>query len=220
MRRTRRTRAAAAVAGAALFAGTFALSGTAGAEPSGDATGVAAILETVFTTTEVPPTPTVVSPPGGSDSVLSVDQAGLVSTGVLNVSSVVDGDTVNSAASVIDADVFAGLVTADAVSSECTAAPEGADGTASWVGAEAAGTPLEANPPPNTTFEIPGLASIVLNEQTRESDGIIVDALHATIQTPFGVFAEIIISESACFAGDEATAAVATSLSGDPNLTG
>jgi hypothetical protein len=220
MRPKRRTRAAAAVAGVALFAGTFALGGTAGAEPSGDATGVAAILETVFTTTEVPPTPTIVSPPGGSDSIVSVNQPGLVTTGILNVSSIIDGDTVNSAASVIDADIFAGTVTAEAVSSECTAGPEGAEGTSSLVGAEALGTGLDANPPPNTTFEIPGLATIVLNEQTRESDGIIVDAIHATIQTPFGVFAEIIISESACFAGDEATAAVATSLSGDPNLTG
>jgi hypothetical protein len=208
-------RVAAAVVSVACVT-SIAVGGTAGADnETGHATGIDALVETLLTTQQVGPTPTAQFPPGGSDSLLEVTIPAVLSTGVLNVSSV--GGSVNSAASVVTVDVL-GTVTADAITSECTADGSDASGTAGLANASIAATPVDANPPPNTTVPVPLLGQVVLNEQERNSSGIVVRSVHISIDTPLGVVTDVIISESACFTGVEAAAASATS--GTPNLTG
>ena len=212
----RRFRRTAAVVASVACAASFAMTGTAGAEDeTGHATGLDAIIDSLLGTQQVGPTPTVQHPPGGSDSLVDVTVPSVLTTGVLNVSSV--GGSVTSAASVATVDVL-GVVTAEAVSSECTADGSEVSGTAGLANASVAGTPVAANPPPNTTVPVPLLGEVVLNEQEQDSSGIVVRSLHIAIATPLGVVSDVIISESACFTGVEAEAASATS--GTPNLTG
>ncbi|MEU4802173.1 choice-of-anchor P family protein [Actinosynnema sp. NPDC023587] len=58
-------------------------------------------------------------------------------------------------------------VTAEAVSASCV---DGA-GQVTLAGAKAGAVPLAVQPPPNTGVGVPGVASVVLNKQTRAADG-------------------------------------------------
>jgi len=130
-------------------------------------------------------------------------------------------DATGSSASVANATAingivpgFASLLTADVIESECA----GSAGSASLLNADAAGNPLNAAPPANTVVPIPGVGSVTLNEQTVDSSGITVRAIHLDVAVGGIVIAEVVISESVCLGAIEALAAQATAA--DPNLTG
>jgi hypothetical protein len=207
---------------AAGLAGSLALvmSAPAGAQ-EGEANGIRGTVNVIGgTLLSIPNTPHEEQPPGGSSQVAGLPGAvaPAATASILAASSDANG----SSAAVADLTAVNGLVpgvanvlTADAISSECS----GADGSSSLVNAVAAGVPaLALSPPPNTTVPVPGVGSLVLNEQTSDAGGITVRAVHLTVNVAGIVTAEIVISESVCLAGIEALAAEATA--GDPNLTG
>jgi hypothetical protein len=98
------------------------------------------------------------------------------------------------------------LLTADAITSECTAGASGATGSASLVGATVAETVLEADPAPNTTIEVDlgvlGSITVVMNEQIVEGSGasssITVNALRLSVNAASVVTGEVIVSQSRC----------------------
>jgi hypothetical protein len=202
--------------GSALVVGTSLPAGAD--EPSGSATGVDALVDTVVTTIDVPPVPQVVLPPGGSDGLVDLDVPGALSAGVLAVTSTgANGTDANSSASVAAVDAVEGIITAALITSVCAATPDGFDATSALTEAAAAGVPLDATPPPNTGVDVPAVGSVVLNEQETTANGVTVRAVHATIDTPV-LGAELVISESACFAGTAGEPAEPTP--GTPNLAG
>lgn len=194
------------------------------------------------------PTPTVTLPAGGggpvTDSLAKVDLPGVLTAGVLNVSTegtkigTHDG-TAKSSASVADATLLQALsaqlggsplLKADVISSECTSKTDGSSGTSNLVDLEIAGNGQPVSPPPNTTIDvIPGTLTVILNEQiVSNSPGetsITVNAVHVKLNVPDVATGDVILSQSRCRAagsdvsGPEGPTA-ATPVSANPNLTG
>jgi hypothetical protein len=206
---------AATVTGALMF--TFAV--PAGAQ-EGEANGIRALVGVLGGVVEIPNTPHQEQPPGGTSTVASLPGA-VAPAATANVLTAT-ADATGSSASVANVSAVNGIVplvpsvlTADAITSECS----GFDASSAIVNGQAVGAiPLDAAAPPNTTIPIPGVGSVVLNEQIADSSGVTVRAVHLNVNVAGIVVAELVISESACFAGIEALAAEATA--GDPNLTG
>lgn len=180
---------------------------------SGGAAGVQVGVTLLGIDTTLAATPSVTLPADGNDgvpvtqSVLNVNLPGVLTTGVLNASTVGDDlntDTgyVTSDASVVDVNAVAGLVTADVVASTCTADSDGATGSATLTGASVTGVgALAVSPAPNTTISLLGV-TITLNEQTvtDTADGvnaITVNAIHVHLE---GALAsgDIYIGRSVC----------------------
>jgi hypothetical protein len=150
-------------------------------------------------------------------SSLPVNIIGLLHIGVLNGLTRGDGvaadDPVGhfgfaqSRASAADIVVGLGSLTIDAVESGCTSNGDGSTGFTELVGAVLGGNPLITSPLPNTTVELPGILSIVLNEQTVHnapgSTAIRVRALHITLLPGLGGLlgvVDVVIGESNCAA--------------------
>ena len=152
-----------------------------------------------------------------SQSSLPVNVIGLLSIGVLNGftrgDGVAAGDPTGhfafaqSRASAADIVVGLGSLTIDAVESGCTSNGDGSTGFTELIGAVLGGNPLIQSPLPNTTVELPGILSIVLNEQTVTnapgSTSIRVRALHITVLPGLGGLlgvVDVVIAESNCAA--------------------
>jgi hypothetical protein len=202
--------------------------GTAAAEPTGEASGVGADVVTPVTSIVLPLTPFVILPPGGQASIGSLDVPGALTTGLLNAQTQSTGSGVTSSASVANLVALAGVapLTADLVSSACTSDASGVSGTSTIANGSFAGTPLAASPSPNTTVGVPPLGTVVLNEQQQSGSAITVRAIHATVDTPAGVDADIPVATSTCDSGLEVLgtsledAAVAPSTQRTPSLAG
>jgi hypothetical protein len=166
------------------------------------------------------PMPSVDLPSGGggpvTDSLASVNLPGVLTAGVLNVST--EGTnlgshsgTSTSSASVADATVGAALsgqlggsplLEADVISSQCTSNGDGSSGSSNLVALEVAGNGAPVSPPPNTTIDVlPGL-SVTLNEQiVNDSPGeasITVNAVHVRLNLPGVATGDVILSQSRC----------------------
>lgn len=83
---------------------------------------------------------------------------------------------VHANATVQSANILSGLITADNVTadafSHATATAATSHGGATFVNLVVLGVPITANPAPNTTIALPGLGSMVLNEQTGPINGV------------------------------------------------
>ncbi len=150
-------------------------------------------------------------------STLPVDVIGLLHIGVLNGFTQGDGVAAGeptghfgfaqSRASAADIVVGLGSLTIDAVESGCRSDGDGSTGFTELIGAVLGGNPLIQSPLPNTVVELPGILSIVLNEQTVSnapgSTSIQVRALHITVLPGLagllGVV-DVIVGESNCAA--------------------
>jgi hypothetical protein len=117
----------------------------------------------------------------------NINVAGLVTTGI--VTDTADGTSASStiANAAVTLSAIASL-TATTVSSSCSfdTDTDTVSGTASLAGASftvlGIPTSLAANPAPNTTVGIPGIATLVLNQQTTAGDGTLtVNALAITL---------------------------------------
>jgi hypothetical protein len=197
----------AVVLGLALAAATPAwASGTV----SGSAFAVSVNANVAGINVTAGPTPTVTLPPTGgnlSQSVVSIcagTGCSVLSAGILNAAT--QGTTTAapssaSSASAATVNVLAGVLTADAISSNCTADSSGVSGSASLVNAKLSGVAIAANPGPNTTLTVAGLATVILNEQTTSSSGgtnsITVNAVHVKLNLGLAT-GDIIISQSHC----------------------
>ncbi len=166
----------------------------------------------------IPPTPdvtfTATEPDDGFDEVADVvgpvNVLGAATAGVLHVESQASGvfgenhdATVRSEASAADV-VVAPLtngITVEAVSSTCVSNGDGSSGITEIVDLRVGGNPITIpSTAPNTTIDILGLATIVINEQFESNvpgvgTGITVNALHITL---LGGAGDIIVAQSRC----------------------
>jgi hypothetical protein len=116
-------------------------------------------------------------------------------TGTENATATVQGLTLN---------FLAASITAGAVNVQCTAVvgqtPTGSTTVVNGVITGPLGIPtitIPANPAPNTSFGIPGIATIVVNEQISNPDGsLTVNGLHLTILGPTG--GDVVVSSATC----------------------
>jgi hypothetical protein len=211
--RTMKIRGAVAAAVAATFAvGLTTAPATAEVtQMSGGAAGVQVGVTLLGTPATLAATPVATLPPGGgsdSSSLVSVDVPGVLSTGVLDTSTEgtdLNSDTgsVTSDASVANVSVVAGLVSADAVASTCTATRDGVTASTTLTDASITGIgDLAVSPAPNTEITLVGVATITLNEQvvTDTADGVnavTVNAIHVHLD---GLLAtgDVYIGRSTC----------------------
>jgi hypothetical protein len=203
--------AGAVVASFAMAVGTPPASAEVTAVDGG-AFGVQVGVSLLGISTTLAATPSVALPPAGggpfTSNVASVNLPGVLTTGLLTTST--QGGNLNSHAgfatsdaSVVNVNVLAGLVTANAIATTCTSNGDGSTGSTTLTGASVSGIGnLAVNPAPNTTLTIPGVATITLNEQTRtDTVGVIstitVSAIHVHLS---GVLAagDIYVSRSVC----------------------
>lgn len=157
----------------------------------------------------VAPTPRSMFPNGGTASLLDLN-AGIAEASALNATTAGDPTAGTSSASSSVAKVSVNLgptasLDLSAVDATCTATPDGATGSSdiatAVVNSLLSGLVPPANIPvnasPNTAIELPGLAKVVLNEQSTDADGVLtVNAVHITLLS--GKLADIVIAHAQC----------------------
>lgn len=121
-----------------------------------------------------------------SNSLLTATTAGNVTTGTSSASATVDS---LSAHLPIPTAISPTTLSVTGVNSSCTA--PAAPGTATGSGVIASGSvtvdsllpvTLQANAAPNTMVVVPGLGTIILNEQSTDANGVLtVNAVHLTL---------------------------------------
>jgi uncharacterized repeat protein (TIGR01451 family) len=145
------------------------------------------------------PLPTVSQTrPGFTSATLAVvNVPGVLNANTLTVAAQASNEaTAGSQATVARANLLAGVVTADAIRSTCTATASGATGTTTIDRLAIGGQILtNLNPAPNTGINIPGVGLLLLNEQTvPEPGGLTVNAVHLHVLT--GV--DVILAQATC----------------------
>jgi hypothetical protein len=244
--RKRRLKAAAVAGAVTLVAATGALLGggsPASAEVTtarGNAFGASA--STTLLGNILPPTANVSNSasvpatgyPLTAASTLPITVPGVISIGVANGSTVSTNlgthqGTVTSSASVAAVNVGISAVTADVISSTCTANGDGAVGSTQLVNAIAGGNPLLQTPLANTVINIPGIATVTLNEQipfpdphTPGVEDLIVNAVHVQL-LPSVIGApvvDIVLAHSECHvAGPDVNEVTTTPTTGGTGTT-
>lgn len=145
------------------------------------------------------PVPTVsqIGPGTSSNALASISVPAVLTATALAVTSSVGPDTsVTSTATVAQLSILAGTITATTIRSTCTADANGVSGATTIARLVIAGqTFIDISPAPNTTLNVAGVGTVVLNEQVQPMPGsITVNALHVHLLT--GV--DIIVAQSAC----------------------
>jgi len=224
--RTSRIRAVA-IAGiplAAIVLATLAPSAQADVD-SVSASAFGATLQSSLLGQVIAPTPAVsgsATEPVDSfgpiqQSSVPVDVVGLLHVGVLN--SRIEGNGVaagepaghfgfsRARASVADVSVGLGALSIDAIETQCQSDGTGSTGFTELVGGVLGGNPLITSPLANTNLTLPGILSVVLNEQIRAdsvgSTSIIVRGAHVSLLPGLGSLlgvVDVILSESRCSA--------------------
>lgn len=117
-------------------------------------------------------------PPGGgslSNTVLSLDVPGLVTTGVASAATNGGSNTANSSAVVNDLSILPGSptsLTATLVQADSGATPTSAFGSSTIAGLTFGGNAVNVTGAPNQTIILPGdIATLVINEQIDSSSG-------------------------------------------------
>lgn len=158
------------------------------------------------------PLPEVTLPLNGSGgnltkSAASASVPGVLSTGVLSVTTQGDpaGPSSSSSAHVANVNLGGGQLIARAVTSSCTANATSVSGTSSLATLTVGGQTVPVTPPPNTVIPLGALGSVTLNEQITGPDGksITVNAIHVNLANnpPTGIgTGDIIIAHSVCSA--------------------
>ncbi|MFF2957198.1 choice-of-anchor P family protein [Kitasatospora sp. NPDC057965] len=180
-RRTRnRTRLLAGAALTATLVCTAAPAWAALAAPQAKAYVVAA--DAVGSLVSVSPMPSSTYPSGGTNTLAGVHLGPFATDSVLTATTSGDPQAGTSGASAtvdsLGVDLTLATVSLTGVNSTCTATPTGATGS----GLIAGGTvrvpllpaiTLQAGAAPNTQVNVPGVATIVLNEQTTDANGVL-----------------------------------------------
>lgn len=216
------------VVAAALTTGAWAAAGAdgGGTATGGTATGSAVALRVTSSLLgDVPlPVPAVASGtatdpeagfgplsvtagPVGLPGVLSVLQLGAGTSGT----TAAGGATATSEADVQGLTVASGLVTGAGVSSTCQAGPASSSGSSRLAAVTLGSLALPLAPAPNTALGIPGIATVVVNEQVPidvpGGSGIDVRALHVEVLpvSPGAATLDVVVGESRCSAGSRTT---------------
>jgi hypothetical protein len=204
---------------ARLAAGTIALGGVmctalpahAALLPSPASSAFVVQAEALGGFAAVPATPTSAYPAGGTNTMVGISVGPFASDATLTATTAGDPATGTSSASATVENLGVTLplgvsVSLTGINSTCTATPTGATGSGLIAGGQVnlPGAPLvkpiklTVNAAPNTTIAVPGVASIVLNEQaTDPATGVLtVNALH--IKLLGGAGANVIIGQAKC----------------------
>jgi hypothetical protein len=201
-------------ASAALALGFEGVAAAATGPGNGSAFGVQ--VSVLGGTITLGPTPLVITPPGGSSSLINQGASGVSVLG-LSVSSQGSNGNVSSSAGIIGAST-PGFVTATGLTSACSSTPGSATGSSQLYGASSPQTGPLAQSPPHTSVPVP-VGTLTLNEQQTTPNSIRVRAAHAAASP----VADVILAESDCgitlVGAATATAASATSAS-MPTLAG
>jgi hypothetical protein len=131
-------------------------------------------------------------------TVASVNALPLVSTGVINTSAMSSDNAATGTADIHQANLLAGLITADEVMAVSTTTDNGGSLSSSGAGSNfvnlvVAGTVINGTPSPNTTINLAGIGYVVLNEQIpsskHEKVGLTVNMIHVYVTTgnPLGI---------------------------------
>lgn len=215
---TRGVRTGAAAAVVALIGAAVTLGMPSPASAHVTSVGGGAFGAQVGVTVLIPPpvtlgpVPAVTLPSGGgaplTATLASINVAGLLTTGVLDVST--SGGNLDShdgfatsTAQVAGVAALVDVLTADVVSSTCTSNGDGSSGSTTLAGASIKGLgALDVNPAPNTTIPVLGVGSIILNEQTQtnvvgSTSSITVTAIHVHIDAVL-LQGDIYIAQSRC----------------------
>lgn len=157
---------------------------------SGEAYGVFVNVGNSSAAVIVGKTPRVVLPPdGGMDeeqaarisipAVLTSETLTVITTGAIGA----DTAGAQSSATVEQVDLLNGLITAKLVVAMSSSAGDGTTATSNAEGSTLIdlavnGVPMgDVTPAPNTRVEIPGVATVILNEQISSGDGVLTTAL-------------------------------------------
>lgn len=170
---------------------------------AGGAYGVSANVNALLAPVSVGALPSISLPSEGggpfTESLLSANLVGLAPVPVAKVST--EGNSgigwVKSSATTADAGI-AGLVTASAARSRCSATGSSANGSADVVDLVVAGIPISTvNAGPNTSIALP-IGNVIVNEQRRSGDSqIVVNAVHVALSAAL-VTGDIVIAQSRC----------------------
>ena len=201
---------------ARLAAGTVALGGllctampahAALTSPQANAFVVSA--DAIGNLVAVPPTPTSTYPPGGTTTVVGLSVGPIATNATLTAKTTGDMSTGDSSASATVENLSVNLgglatVSLTGINSTCTAtAPPAAATGSGLIAGGSVKLPLlpainlKANAAPNTTVAVGTLASIVLNEQSTDANGVLtVNAVH--IKLLGGTGANVIIGHAQC----------------------
>lgn len=181
------------------------LTGSAGAAASvsGGAFGISANVNALLAPVSVGALPSVTLPPRGggpfSESLLSANLAGLVPVQAANLRTEGNSGIGSAKSSAATWDVsVAGMVTATAAHSRCSATSSGAQGSASVTDLVIAGIPISTvDAGPNTSITLP-VGRVIINEQERTTDSrIVVNAVHVTLDAAV-VSGDVVIAQSRC----------------------
>lgn len=211
MNGTRRYARVSVLVALVALVGTVANGGPATADVS--SVGGGAFGAQVRGLINVGPLPSVTLPAAGGgpfvNSLATVNVPGTLRTGLLEVRTTgAVGATgfSESSAEVANVRVGTGVVTADAVSTQCRSDSSGSTGSTELVNARVGGILVDSNVAPNTTINLGALALVVLNEQivnnSPTSTSITVNAARIVLfpSTPL-LRQEVIIAQSRCSAG-------------------
>lgn len=208
-----RTFAPVLLVGAAI--GLFAFVGASGADVSavsGSAYGASVNLNVAGVgAVSAGPLPTVTLPASGgneSASLATISVPPFLTTGLAEVSTqgtTGAGGSSTSSARLVGVSALAGNLTADVISSACTASETDISGSSTLTNAmlrltDGDPTTLDVSPAPNTTLtgNVGGQSfSVILNEQIETADAITVNAVHITLNGPLAT-GDIILSQSHC----------------------
>lgn len=180
------------------------LAAPAGAARSvaGGAYGVSANVNALLAPVSVGALPSVSLPAeGGGPFTESLLSANLVGTPVQVAKVSTQGNSaigsVRSSATTVDTSI-AGLVTASAARSRCSATTSSASASATVVDLVVAGIPISiVEPGPNTSVALP-IGRVIVNEQRRIGDSqIVVNAAHIILNAAVAT-ADVVIAQSRC----------------------
>jgi hypothetical protein len=195
------------LAGAAALGATLCVAAPASAAlTSPVASAFVVQADAIGTLVAVPATPASTFPPGGTVTTVG-EHVGPFATGATLTATTAGSPTAgtsSASATVQNLGVNLGglaSLSLTGINSTCTATPSGAIGSGVIASGSftALGLPvsLAANAPKNTGVTIPGVASIVLNQQTTDANGVLtVNALHITLLG--GAGANVIIGQAKC----------------------
>ena len=138
----------------------------------------------------VPPTPDSTYTPGGTATVLGLSVGPFATDATLTAKTSGDPSTGDASASAtvenLGVTIPGATIALTGINSTCNATPAGATGSGTIASGKVTllGLPvtLAANAAPNTGVTIPGIASIVLNQQSTDSNGVLtVTAVHISL---------------------------------------
>lgn len=222
--RTLRVLAATGTVGALML---ISASSAAAVDPGANSSAFGLSATNVLGLVDIAPTPQSICPQGSTESALPVSLGALGNVGVLNASTTCDSAAGTSTATGGAADVAllgvagARTITADVISAQCSAtAPADPTGSTTVANLFIAGVRINVPVGSTTpqTINIPGVATVIINEQTLSNGVLTVNALHITLLG--GALGDIIIGQASCGPNTAAPAIAAFSFQTLPLILG